>query len=301
MLSLLFTNLITCLATSTTGEYIYNETEARILSSLSAGAYSATPTACINRILPGDWLLHLRIEIACDEGSNRCAAYIARSDKQKRFIIVFRGTKTKKQLLYEVKKSLGKKGEFYGAGRANLYFSNALSKLWPEIEPVLYDRTFKDYSLTLTGHSLGGALASLAALKIALNGFRSSDDLKVVTFGQPRVGDFDLARSYDELVPNSFRVVHGNDIVPHLPPCDKNSSFVVGGRKACSIDPKNVAFHHATEVWYPDGMEPGDKYILCKGPPVGEDMNCSNKLPFEWSKKFQYIRDHIYYFGYKAR
>ncbi|MFH4976137.1 hypothetical protein AB6A40_002846 [Gnathostoma spinigerum] len=129
---------------------------------------------------------------------------------------------------------------------------------------------------------------------------RSSDQLKVVTFGQPRVGDYDLARSHDKLVPNSFRVVHGMDIVPHLPPCDKNGSFAVNGKEARSVNVDNAAFHHATEVWYPDGMEPGDKYIICRGYPIGEDMNCSDKIPFNWSKNLEYIRDHLYYFSHKA-
>ncbi|MFH4983431.1 hypothetical protein AB6A40_010140 [Gnathostoma spinigerum] len=300
MLLLLFITLITWSTVSVRGEYTYNETEARILSNLAAGAYSTTPSACINRTLPDDWLLYSKIDTICDEISSTCAAYVLRSDKQKRIILVFRGTKSKEQLLFEGWKSLNEGRDFYGAGRANRYFFHALRVLWPRIEPLLRDPVFKDYSVTVTGHSLGGALASLTALKIALDGLRPSDKLKMVTFGQPRVGDYDLARKHDELVPNSFRVVHRKDIVPHMPACDKNNSFVVDNSEACSVEPDNVAYHHTTEVWYPDGMEPGDKYIVCRGPPPGEDMNCSDKLLFDWNNKDEYIHDHRYYFGHKA-
>ena len=40
----------------------------------------------------------------------------------------------------------------------------------------------------MTGHSLGGALASLASTLIIYEGETSKDDLMLYTFGQPRVG-----------------------------------------------------------------------------------------------------------------
>jgi hypothetical protein len=33
-------------------------------------------------------------------------------------------------------------------------------------------------------------------------------DLLLITFGQPRVGNIAYARAHDQLVPNSFRLVH---------------------------------------------------------------------------------------------
>ena len=70
----------------------------------------------------------------------------------------------------------------------------------------------------ITGHSLGGALASLAALELKHQGFAIA---QIYTFGQPRVGNGAFKRLYDfALGESTFRVVFQEDIVarvPHLP------------------------------------------------------------------------------------
>ena len=70
--------------------------------------------------------------------------------------------------------------------------------------------------LYITGHSLGGALATIATAGLADNGVEVAG---VYTFGQPRVGD----RTFVKQLANSangkiFRFVNNNDIVPHVPP-----------------------------------------------------------------------------------
>lgn len=77
-------------------------------------------------------------------------------------------------------------------------------------------------ALYITGHSLGGALAVLAAALIyserQLAGLRPL--LKgVYTYGQPMVGGPTFARHFDEKFGKKlFRHIYGNDIVPRLPP-----------------------------------------------------------------------------------
>jgi predicted lipase len=80
------------------------------------------------------------------------------------------------------------------------YFFRALSSLWHIVEPTLTDKSMTDYTVTFTGHSLGGALASLAAARAALDGLRSGDKIKVVTFGQPRTGSAEFAINYDKMI-----------------------------------------------------------------------------------------------------
>ena len=68
--------------------------------------------------------------------------------------------------------------------------------------------------LLITGHSKGGALAILAALRFWTKNQTSS---QVVTFAAPRVGDRAFADVY-----NNARIVHAryefqDDLVPHLP------------------------------------------------------------------------------------
>ena len=46
----------------------------------------------------------------------------------------------------------------------------------------------------------------------------NSQNVQVMTFGQPRIGNAVFASYYSKIVPNTFRVTNGNDVVPHLPP-----------------------------------------------------------------------------------
>ena len=70
--------------------------------------------------------------------------------------------------------------------------------------------------LLITGHSLGGALATMAAASLHENGI---DVAGLYTFGQPRVGDLTFSRQLNaNLSGKVFRFVNNNDIVPHVPP-----------------------------------------------------------------------------------
>ena len=69
-------------------------------------------------------------------------------------------------------------------------------------------------SLSVTGHSLGAAIATNAAVDLLQSGYRV---VRLVTFGCPRVGDAAFYRYASGLIPSNSRVVHHNDIVPHVP------------------------------------------------------------------------------------
>lgn len=43
-------------------------------------------------------------------------------------------------------------------------------------------------------------------------------NVQVMTFGEPRIGNAAFASYYSQVVPNTIRVTNGHDIVPHLPP-----------------------------------------------------------------------------------
>lgn len=72
------------------------------------------------------------------------------------------------------------------------------------------------FPLLLTGHSLGGALATVAAASLVKRKFPIQG---LYTFGQPRVGDWIFASEINmALKGRVFRFVNNNDIVPHIPP-----------------------------------------------------------------------------------
>ena len=70
------------------------------------------------------------------------------------------------------------------------------------------------YDLIAAGHSLGGALATLAAASLRMaNG---STDL--YTYGSPRVGNTAFVEFVESLPGGNYRLTHSADPVPLLPP-----------------------------------------------------------------------------------
>ncbi|WP_019589653.1 MULTISPECIES: lipase family protein [unclassified Thioalkalivibrio] len=74
--------------------------------------------------------------------------------------------------------------------------------------------------LVVTGHSLGGALAQLAAFYLHRDLFGDGGQLAAVyTFGSPRVFGAEQARHLERASPYPhFRIVNGADLVPRVPP-----------------------------------------------------------------------------------
>lgn len=78
-----------------------------------------------------------------------------------------------------------------------------------------YVKTHEVMAVTTTGHSLGGALATLCAVDLQYNFIYLA--IESYTFGAPKVGNDKFCESFNRRVPNSYRVVHGMDLVPELP------------------------------------------------------------------------------------
>lgn len=72
-------------------------------------------------------------------------------------------------------------------------------------------------SLTICGHSLGGALATYLALDIAVNATGFNLDPVVYTYASPRAGDPQFVNLYNHVVPNTVRIANRVDLVPKLP------------------------------------------------------------------------------------
>lgn len=70
-----------------------------------------------------------------------------------------------------------------------------------------------------TGHSLGGALATLMAAALAdrNQAEKSGFALSMYNFGSPRVGNEKFVSQYNRSVPDSFRLVNEADAVPRVP------------------------------------------------------------------------------------
>ncbi|WKY12673.1 hypothetical protein Q1695_003904 [Nippostrongylus brasiliensis] len=239
----------------------YDEMLARKLLNMAASAYGEQEEECINRTYPafeGYKVLSSSKRI-CDDFNNTCRGYI---------------------------------------GVVHAYFLNGHFVLWPPIERTLNDANYAGYRVTITGHSLGGALAALAAARIVKQGFRRGDQITIYTFGEPRVGDHTFATNFDSMIKNSYRVVFRRDLVPHLPACANDQSWFGEGEsnQTCDVNVKGKPYHHSTEIWYPYSMKPGSIYMECTGQPTGEDFTCSDKIRFYLERLNSYIWDHKHYF-----
>ncbi|CAN1759964.1 Probable feruloyl esterase A [Linum perenne] len=71
----------------------------------------------------------------------------------------------------------------------------------------------------ITGHSLGGALATLLALELSSSRLagRGAISVTMYNFGSPRVGNKRFAEIYNQKVKDSWRVINHRDIIPTVP------------------------------------------------------------------------------------
>lgn len=79
----------------------------------------------------------------------------------------------------------------------------------------------------LTGHSLGGALATVCSLDLFVALGLTRREIFVSTFGAPRVGNRAFRELYDASVPIHWRMVVGPDVVAKLP----KVGYVHAGKK----------------------------------------------------------------------
>lgn len=96
-------------------------------------------------------------------------------------------------------------------GKVHCGFIAAFEEVAIEIQSTLNQEKFANKPLFITGHSLGGALATIAAKKLTHQGGIAS----CYTFGSPRVGD---EKWISNIKVPFYRVVNAADCVTMMPP-----------------------------------------------------------------------------------
>ncbi len=147
-------------------------------------------------------------------GASDSRGFIAANDKH--IVIAFRGTE-------DIRTIPGIRDWLTNISYGQSDFRNAKEKVhsgflssWESVKNEVVSRLrawrINGQDIWLTGHSMGGAIATIAAKDIA-----SSDRTQPVgifTFGAPRVGDPAFADNYGL---HLHRFINEDDIVPHLP------------------------------------------------------------------------------------
>ena len=94
-------------------------------------------------------------------------------------------------------------------------FRHALDAVWMQLRAAVPPDTVG--RLFMTGHSLGAAIAVLAAMRLQSDVNLTVD--AVYTFGLPRVGGSKFNDLYEPILgARTFRLVNGDDPVPSVPP-----------------------------------------------------------------------------------
>lgn len=132
-------------------------------------------------------------------------------------ILSFKGTSisSRQNIATDLDFTMTKPG--WSPGRIHQGFANGLEDAWIQIANALARHRPHRKEIWVTGHSLGAALAQLAA-------YRLKHQLKyeiraVYTYGTPRVGDEGFVNAYDQsLGERTFPHINADDVVPNVPP-----------------------------------------------------------------------------------
>jgi len=268
--------------------------------------YEADPAACAKKL--GHSKLRVQHTVANDLTDGATVFGLTAVDKSKqRIVVAFNGNVEPKELTAQLmKRKPLKLKSLCKSCKTHPYYVQAYKKICPQITAsvglLLRKPAFREYSVWITGHGFGGALAQLCGYEMEMARVFVPENKRVlVTFGQPRVGNAHLARKFNQFFPSAVRVTHSDDPFPHVPPChvdptkrgtaDEQTCFELKDRKK-----KLWAFHSPTQVWYPNEMPPFDAnekgaFQRCDGPNWGEDPTCRHR-PLGVS-----IDDHRNYFG----
>jgi triacylglycerol lipase len=190
-------------------------------------------------------------------------------------------------------------------GEIHAGFGHALSDGWGKIVdavhtvapiPLVMDTSSVDAQRTLwiTGHSLGGALASLAGAGFSLLPDKIIRPVSgIYTFGQPRIGLHNFCDIYGRLLtPRTFRLVNNKDLVPRVPFRGWDYSDVgemihfidTGAPELQSLQWRDFlartfeSFQEAVEIFTNFNMDVGDHAISNYRRLVAEHQDALNRL-----------------------
>jgi triacylglycerol lipase len=143
-------------------------------------------------------------------------------------------------------------------GQVHRGFSLGLEIIWSDLLMLIQNFRTNHQPLFITGHSLGGALATLAAAKLHAFGYPVQG---IYTFGSPRVGDRAFHDHFSQVFPTTaFRFVNNNDIVTRIPP----RSFGYKHVGQCLFFDSEGVLHFEIDAWnkFLDNVKGGMEQFL---------------------------------------
>jgi hypothetical protein len=140
-------------------------------------------------------------------------------------LVVFRGTHSLEGVMTDSKFLIQSALTDGLPGGVHQGFAAAYSSVSASLSEFLETAERKSIPTYFVGHSLGGALATLAFLNMQKKGVTAAG---IVTLGQPRVGNSTFASESEKILAGKVkRFVNGNDVVPHLPPSGQHADVAL--------------------------------------------------------------------------
>ncbi|KAI4122262.1 MAG: hypothetical protein LQ338_005909 [Usnochroma carphineum] len=199
--------------------------------------------------------------------------YIAVDDTNKIVVLAIRGSVSKKNWHADWD-MIRTKINFCHECHVHRGFKNS----WEEVKDAVIGNMQKavelhpDYRIVVTGHSLGAAVATLAAGELRRIDDHFKDATELYTFGSPRLANREAARWLSEQSRLSWRITNQDDLVPRLPP-------------------RVFGYHHTEpEYWM---SKNGDD-------PATEDIQWANREDSSWGNEGEIVPKrsaHHHYFG----
>ncbi|OIW13714.1 hypothetical protein TanjilG_08056 [Lupinus angustifolius] len=143
------------------------------------------------------------VAVSTDEGKSM----LGRRD----IVIVWRGTVQTLEWVNDL--------EFILVPAPKVFGKNTDPKVISEVQRLVELYKGEEVSITITGHSLGAAVATLNAVDIVANGFNKGAPVTALAFASPRVGDLNFKKlfsGYKDL--RTLRIENVLDVVPKYPP-----------------------------------------------------------------------------------
>ncbi|KAF0683850.1 Aste57867_24125 [Aphanomyces stellatus] len=165
--------------------------------------------------------------------------FLQETPTRRRYILSFRGTGSFRNGLTDLQSHqvvfptcAASSSSFSAAVLVHVGFLKAYQTLQPQILDTIArlmqthatanaTTTTPRLQLYCTGHSLGGALATLCAMDLALT--QPNMDIAMYNFGSPRVGNRAFQALFNAKIPRAFRVVNDGDVVTQVPKRDFTS------------------------------------------------------------------------------
>jgi len=185
----------------------YADRTAWMMAACSALAYVRAEDGTTQAQQLNNALNELRLNLAARFNQDGTHGYLARNDRFA--VLAFRGTeKDWKNIVTDINLRFLRDKET--GARIHDGFGTAYALIAPDVNKAIAQLE-PDLPLYITGHSLGGALAAVAVMRI----YPEDRIAACYTFGCPRVGDREFV---DHLwrVP-IYRLVHAADIVTRVP------------------------------------------------------------------------------------